>query len=283
MMNTTLDMFNLFGLNGMHSDGDDFNQWATTELKKLFPFLPNIKSDSEIVYSNIDELNKFKDSKILILCGGPSTSEVDWSNLDYDYVWSLNSFFLNDKFKNTKIDLMCVGGEIDFQSDDFLNYANNYNPLMLFEIHDRWYDESIYLNALYQSYPKLGCFHTRAYGKLGGGVRLMILALYLKAKEIYIVGSDGCPGLSVTKKQFIESKHSFENNKHKWPWLITEDNAYDVYYRQHEDLWNYILNDLNFDTKIFNLGENCEFNFSSIWSKKYFPLPEDIKNKINIS
>ena len=102
-MNTTLDMFNLFGLNGMHSDGDDFNQWATTELKKLFPFLPNIKSDSEIVYSNIDELNKFKDSKILILCGGPSTSEVDWSNLDYDYVWSLNSFFLNDKFKNTKI------------------------------------------------------------------------------------------------------------------------------------------------------------------------------------
>ena len=25
---------------------------------------------------------------------------------------------------------------------------------------------------------------------------------YLKAKEIYIVGSDGCAGLSVTKKEF---------------------------------------------------------------------------------
>ena len=63
---------------------------------------------------------------------------------------------------------------------------------------------------------------------------------------------------------------------------ITKENAYEIYHHQYETLWNYVLNELNFDTKIFNLGEDCEFNFSSIWSKKYFPLTDSIRSEINI-
>ena len=272
----------LFGINGVNGDKNSFKNWVSPQLNNLFPFSKNLKVDTEIAYTDIDELNKFKNSKILIVGAGPSTKEVEWYNLEYDYIWSLNHCFLNDRLGKSKVDLICVGGEVDFQSNAFVDYVSEYNPLLMFEWHGRWVNERKYFEQLYESYPKLGCFHTRAYGKLGGAIRLMILALYLEAKEIYIVGSDGCPGLSITKKQFIESEHAFENNKYKWPWKITKENAYDIYYHQHETLWNYVLNDLNFNTKIFNLGENCEFNFSSNWSKKHFPLPENIKKKIGL-
>jgi len=46
-------------------------------------------------------------------------------------------------------------------------------------------------------------------------------------------------------------------------------------------LWKYVTEELKFDTKVFNLGEDCDFNFSSIWTKKISPLPIEIKQKIN--
>jgi len=76
-------------------------------------------------------------------------------------------------------------------------------------------------------------------------------------------------------------KHSFEEGKNNLPHQVNEKNAYDVYYGEHEELWNYLLNDLNYDTKLYNLGEDSEYNFSSFWSKKHFPLTEDVKRKIN--
>ena len=275
-----MNLKTLFGINGVNGEKSIFNKWASSELKSLFPFSENLKGDSEIVYNQINEFEKFEGSKILIIGGGPSTNEVEWNNLEYDYIFSLNNFFL--KLKNTKVDLIDVGAEVDLQGTEFLSYVNNYNPILMFEYHNKWHGQRSYFEALYKVYPKISCFQTRAYGKLGGAIRLLILALYLKAKEIYIVGSDGCPGLSVTKKKFTTPVHSFEDSKTNLPWKIDETNAYDIYYHQHEVLWNYLFNELNFDTKIYNLGENCEFNFSSIWSKQFSPLTNEIKKKINL-
>ncbi len=278
-----MDIKNLFGINGVNADKQSFKNWVEPQLNNMLPFCRNLKVNTEIAYTDIDELNKYKNSKILIVGGGPSTNEIEWENLDYDYLWSLNHCFLNDRLRKKDIDLVCVGGEVDFQNDAFVDYVSEYNPLLMFEWHGRWFNERQYLEKLYDSYPKIGCYQTRAYGKLGGVVRLMILGLYLKAKEIYIVGSDGCPGLSVTKNEFIGDEHSFEKTKSSWPWKITKENAYEIYHHQHETLWNYVLNELKFNTKIFNLGEYCEFNFSSIWSKKYFPLTKEIKRKVKIN
>tara|TARA_R100000322_G_C5407078_1_gene182871 strand:- start:81 stop:926 length:846 start_codon:yes stop_codon:yes gene_type:complete len=276
-----LDIKNLFGINGVNADKKSFQSWIKPQLNNVFPFCNNLKVNTEIAYTDIEELKKYEDSKILIVGGGPSTNEVNWQNLDYDYIWSLNHFYLNEKLNDKKVDLACIGGEVDLQNDIFIDYVSEYNPLLMFEWHGRWVNERDYFEKLSKSYPKLGCFHTRAYGKLGGAIRMMILALYLKVKEVYIVGQDGCPGLSVTKKKFINYKHSFEKDKKSLPWKINEDNAYEIFYHQYKTLWNYILNDLDFNTKIFNLGENCEFNFTSIWSKKHFPLTENMKKQIN--
>ena len=264
-------------------DKSNFSMWASEELEKLFPFSDNLILNSELVYNYLDEFEKFKDSKILLVGAGPSTNEVEWQNLDYDYIWSLNHCFLNEKLKQTNIDLICVGGEVDLQSNEFINYVNEYNSLLMFEWHGRWYNERAYFEELYKSYPKLSCFQTRVYGKLGGIPRLLIFALEMKPKEIYFVGMDGCPGVSVETKTLNKNnmKHSFEGGKDSLPHQISETNAYDIYYRQFEELWNYILNDLNYNTKLYNLGENSEYNFSSFWSKKHFPLSGEIKRKIN--
>ena len=64
-------------------------------------FVPHLKGgdasvDSEIIYQQNSRLEKFKDSKILILGAGPTASEVDWNEDDYDFVFSTNHFFMND-------------------------------------------------------------------------------------------------------------------------------------------------------------------------------------------
>ena len=260
-----------------------FKSYSTGQLKSLFPFTNNLNESSDIVYNYLDEFDKFKDSKILIVGAGPTTNEVKWYNLEYDYIFSLNHFYLNSNLKNRKVDIAVIGGEVDYQSDDFLNYVNEFNPILMFELHSRWEKEKTYLRLLYENYPKISCFNTRIYGKLGGVPRLLMFALEMKPKEIYFVGMDGCPGVSVKTKTLNKNnmEHSFEDGKVNLPHQVNEYNAYDIYYGQYEELWNYILNELNYDTRLYNLGENSEYNFSSIWSKEHFSLTEEIKRKIS--
>jgi len=264
------------------ADKSDFSRWATGELKKLFPFSDDLISNSELVYNNLDEFEKFKDSKILLVGAGPSTNEVNWYNLEYDYIFSLNHFYLNSNLKNRKVDVALIGAEVDYQSEEFLTYVNEYNPIFMFELHSRWENEKTYLRLLYENYPKLSCFQTRVYGKLGGVPRLLLFALEMRPKEIYFIGMDGGTSLSAVSKKFTgDLNHSFEEGKENLPHLVNESNAYSVYYGEHEELWNYILNESSYDTKLYNLGEDSEYNFSSFWSKKYFPLSENIKRRIN--
>jgi hypothetical protein len=275
-----MNLKTLFGVNGVNGDKVSFSKWAPSTLKSLFPFSNNLYYDSEIAFNFIDDFKKFENSKILIIGGGPSTQEVKWENLNYDYIFTINHFYKNKNISNNKVDLISVGAEVDLQDEKFLEYVNKYNPILMFEWHPKWFNERNYFELLYKSYPKISCFQTRAYGKLGGAIRLLILALYLKAKEIYIVGSDGCPGLSVIEGKFKTPIHSFQSGKKNLPWKINESNAYEIYYHQHKTLWEYLVDDLPFHTPIYNLGEKCEYNFSSIWSKKIFPLPKTITNKI---
>ena len=255
---------------------------SAEKLKSFFPFTDNIKKSCGIVYNHLDEFDKFKDSKILIVGAGPSTNEVKWYNLEYDYIFSLNHFYLNSDLKNRKVDIAVVGGEVDYQSDDFLNYVNEFNPTLMFELHSKWEKEKTYLRLLYENYPKLSCFNTRVYGKIGGAPRLLMFALEMKPKELYFVGLDGGPGVSVKTKSYNKNdvKHSFEEGKSNMAYQLNESNAYYIYHKQYKVLWNYVLTKLKYDTVLYNLGENSEYNFSSIWSKEHFPLTEEIQRKI---
>ena len=53
-------------------------------------------------------LEKYKDKSILILGGGTSTLDTKWENLEYDYIWTCNDFYISDRLSNVKIDLTII-------------------------------------------------------------------------------------------------------------------------------------------------------------------------------
>ena len=262
----------MFDLNIDKNNQEEFKNWSVRNFNELFPFFNNLYVDGEICYSNIDFLKKIENKKILFLAGGPSTKDVNWENLDYDYIVSINHFFKNNKLFNEKLILASIGGEVDLQSDDFINYVSEINPYLFFEIHSRWFEEKIYFEQLYENYKKIGCFHTRFYGKLGGGHRLLLFILKLKPKVIYFAGLDG-------SKPMIDKNHAFEGKKNTLPYGVNEENAVEVFTQQYEIFWRYVMN-LNFKSKLYNLGEGFDYNISTDFSKKHFPLTEEIKNII---
>ena len=50
-------------------------------------------------------LDKYINKNILVLGAGTSTLDTKWENLDYDYVWTCNDFYLSDRLVDTNIDL----------------------------------------------------------------------------------------------------------------------------------------------------------------------------------
>ncbi len=254
----------------------NFNADIIRKLDNLFPYFDDLYADGEICYSQLEFLNKFKGKKVLLLAGGPSTNDVKWENLDYDYIVTLNHFFKNERLKNKKVDLAVIGGEVDLQSEDFLSYVSEHNPYLFFEVHSRWYNEIDYLKKLYEEYTLMGCFHTRFYGKLGGGNRLLLFMLYLRPEILYFAGLDG-------PKPMIEQNHAFEGKKNTLPHGVDRNNAANIFEDEYEVFWMYIniLSHLNyFDTSLYNLGEGFDYNMSSKYSKKSFPLTEEIKDLI---
>ncbi len=254
----------------------NYNANIIRKLDLTFPYLDDLYVDGEICYSQLDFLDQFKGKKVLLLAGGPSTNDVKWENLDYDYIVTLNHFFMNERLKNKKVALAVVGGEVDLQSEDFLSYVTEHNPYLFFEVHSRWDNEREYLKKLYDEYTLMGCFHTRFYGKLGGGQRLLLFMLYLKPDTLYFAGLDG-------PKPMIEQNHAFEGRKDTLPHGIDRNNADYVFSEEYEVFWMYvnILSHLNyFNTKLYNLGEGFDYNMSSKYSEKYFPLTDKIKKLI---
>lgn len=254
----------------------NYNANIIRKLDLTFPYLDDLYVDGEICYSQLDFLDQFKGKKVLLLAGGPSTNDVKWENLDYDYIVTLNHFFMNERLKNKKVALAVVGGEVDLQSEDFLSYVTEHNPYLFFEVHSRWDNEREYLKKLYEEYTLMGCFHTRFYGKLGGGQRLLLFMLYLKPDTLYFAGLDG-------PKPMIEQNHAFEGRKDTLPHGIDRNNADHVFSEEYEVFWMYvnILSHLNyFNTKLYNLGEGFDYNMSSKYSEKYFPLTDKIKKLI---
>ena len=91
--------------------------------------------NNEIIYSNNEKLLKFRDSKILVVAGGPSAKEVNWNPDDYDYIFSCNHFYLSEKMRSARVDFATIGGEIDMTDNnpDFHNYMFKSETLLCFE------------------------------------------------------------------------------------------------------------------------------------------------------
>lgn len=214
-------------------------------------------------------LDKFTDKNILILGAGTSTLDAKWENLDYDYIWTCNDFYISDRLANTKIDLITVGYNTDIHNEHFQNRLIKDNPMILVEKHH--YREKIHSEELKKFSLKFNIYWVDIplNSIAGAAARLVKLALMCNAKNIYFAGVDGF------NKEFT-NKHAF--TEHIGLKDTDTRREYSIYYEGFVKCFEQYLEDDY--SKLQNLGEGYDYNNGSEVSKKYFPLRKDIYEKI---
>lgn len=230
-----------------------FHEEAAPRIRQAFSsFCEPLILKDQIIYSDKNILNKFIGSKILILGGGGSTNTFLDSSPDlskYDYIWSMNHFFLNDYiYNNLHVDLFSVGPEVKLNNDKLISYLDNHKTIAAFELHQKWARdfinpdtgqtvEEIWKETEEFYYPNLKTvFQTKFYSQLGAGVRLIIYAAALNVSEIFFIGLDG-------PNNIIAGNHAFETGKTQFPSAVrhlTNKQKIDFFTHQYLVFWSYL-------------------------------------------
>jgi hypothetical protein len=204
-----------------------FSSWATRRASDLFGYHASILNDEYIndivYYTDRNKFKKYKDSKVLIIGGGPSTNEVDIDFEGFDYLWSVNHFFLNEKLADVRLDMCMIMGEPNMSHPKLISYLNKFNPMIGVEFHDRWRAEKLL------DYENYFVMHTDFYSKLGACVRMMIFAASLEVSKVSFIGVDG----AVYIKQ---GRHAFEPGKTTLPGNFNSKE----YTCHYEAFWPYV-------------------------------------------
>jgi len=223
--------------------GQKFSKWASV-FKKTFPqeVIGETITNEDVIYSKADYFKNYKDKKVLIIGGGPSSKNLDLLNTEVDFLWSVNHFYLNPTLKDKKIDLAMMMAEPDLKSKEFLNYRDKFKPMIGFEIHSKW------PNYKFDDYENYFLMNTHFYGKLGACTRMIIFACLLGVSEIKFVGMDG-------DKYMKEGNHAFQPNKKALPSSYTNN----LFKDEYKVFWEYVDNTFP-EVKITNLGLGQEYH-----------------------
>lgn len=220
-----------------------FPNWVINDARILFKdFCPSVIATKEIVYSNKEDFKKYKGKKVLILGGGPSTLKINLEKQNYDYLWSCNHFFLSSALQNVKIDLAMLMAEVDPTREELIAYREKYKPYLGFEVHDKWFSNK------FDNYDKYFFMHSRFYSRLGVGVRMILFAAALGAKQVSFSGLDGY-------KPIYDGNHAFQPGKNTLPSSFSERE----YAEQYDYFWKYCQETFS-ETKFINLGEGHDLH-----------------------
>ena len=225
--------------------------------------------DDDIIYSNKNALEKYKESRILLIGAGPSSLETEslWkSNLrKYDFIWSCNHFYNPRFLDDVKVDLATLSNGVDLANPMVLERLEKDKTTVGFVT-------SVSRNALsLKKFTNNYCndifyFSTRYFGKIGSMSRLLVLATKLGAKHISFVGVDGMlppeeivvkgnkTGFNSTTNVF-RTGNPFSDNIHT--------DYYNLYKKHYVLLWDYILNNLGKNTTYCNYGASYKYNLTS--------------------
>ena len=222
---------------------ESFCSWSERG-SRIFPerITEDKKANEEILYSKYSKFNKYKGKHLLIIGGGPSTSKLNFSEVDSDFIWSTNHFYLNPILNKLKIDMAMLMAEPNTTSKEFLDYRDKFEPMIGFEIHNKW------KGFKFDDYNNYFLMHTDFYSKLGACVRMIIFACFLEVKKISFVGLDG-------PKYIIKGEHSFEQGKTTLP----SDFSPEIYKWHYKVFWIYIRSRFK-KVDFKNLGYGQEYH-----------------------
>ena len=216
----------------------------------------DMKNCHDILIRDDKLKKKYQGSSLLIVGGGPSTNMVDFKNIEYDYMWTCNNFFKNDKLREMKVDMSVFAPNIQLLDDkEFVDYVENSDTTICFETErgDHMKDW-LSMTSFMKKYPdRYTIYGTRYRSNLGITTRQIIYAIYMGAKKLYIAGLDGMSQKSNT--------HAFEKTKENVPWFQKFGEGFQN--RQFISFWEYILKlQQKHNFEIYNLGEIYDGNIS---------------------
>lgn len=217
--------------------------------------------NNEAIYDNCPLFKNIEGSSILLIGGGPSTNTNQWEPDEYDYIFSCNHFFLNDKVRSCNITGAFIGDEVNLNDKDFAKFLNECNATIFFENIGRNKTE---LKNFKDKNPKnTSWLHTRYHSKIGVLPRMTAFFSVLQPKSIDIIGMDGY----VAYEDKDKYDHSFEKNKGNHGSIESinknEKIIKEKYKEQYLCFWDYILHDVGKYIRFKNLGHGHPANVST--------------------
>tara|TARA_R100001129_G_scaffold122876_1_gene85649 strand:+ start:335 stop:1204 length:870 start_codon:yes stop_codon:yes gene_type:complete len=216
--------------------------------------------NKEIALQNLDFLQKYKNSKILIIGSGPSFNDYSINPDDYDFIWSCNYFYKNDKLRNLNVSLITLGNENDLFDESLVGYLNNNDTIVCFEnkytqVHEMGTYKKQFENRVFWAF-------TRYHSRIGSVPRLACIAAALGAKQIGFVGMDGY----YSKKLHENNLNAFRPNIKPSGTIeerVEEELRENFYMNQYLSFWDYMLHDIGKDIKFINAGHGHPCNNST--------------------
>lgn len=229
-------------------------------------------------------LKPYVNKSILILAGGTSTLDAKWENLDYDFVWTCNNAYKEERISNIEIDLYLIANNTDVTEKKLINKLNEniqckviaepvfMKPEKITPEKLKNFSEEIKCKFIFENIPVKKANCPLAY-TTGAGFRLINLALMTEASSIYFSGFDGW--------------NSSDNNKHAFNKIHGRDQELIKRWKQknwdlstnYQQAFKYFLTYKGYN-RLQNLGEGFDYNLGTPISSKYFPLRKEIKEKI---
>ena len=221
---------------------------------------------------------KIEGKKILVMGSGPSVDLRNWANLDFDYVATV-SFWYNrpDLLERSDIFLTAYSDLVDLGNSNLLSYLDKHDTIVGIEEYQGAFCSSLKFKDFKERYKsryidfRVKFRREEKYMGLAG--RLMYFILNFNPNTLYYVGLDG-----VSNSPEKDPSNAFRSGYR--PEVLPGGSGS----RNQGNIQNshlFMAQTLDMESKrrgvkLFNLGEGLPFNMSSTYSKKHYPLTEEI-------
>jgi hypothetical protein len=220
--------------------------------------------------------DKFSNKRVLVIGSGPSVNMVNWKNIDVDVIVTTTFFYLNDEIRSlNNVTHITLSEIIDFNDDRLHNFLQR-NPECTIALEPKlgrpFYNSQTFKIFEERYRNRLVYYNTIIDKKEGAAGRLAFFVMSFAPSELYYVGIDGKSADS-SKDPFNAFRTELKGD--------TDNYAYDEFLNSHTIMAAALYEQtLQNNCKLYNLGEGFEFNCSTLYSKQYFPLTEEIKQII---